>query len=443
MRTITRRTIGQQCKPGIDLSGNAAMQSLREKVSRAPKDPGVYRWMDAEGKILYVGKAKNLRNRLKTYVTGKQRNASFWKRGLFEKMTGLEFTITRSEIEALILEMHLIRRHKPQYNVMLKRDKHYVFVRVGMNEQYPSVLIVNTKQNDGAVYFGPFTNTWTQRRMLDILRTIYEFRDCSMDIQAVGYERSVMSNGAQSSYLKAQSLFDVLETTKIPIDVTLKKRNRSIPCLDFHIGKCTGPCIGEITPEDYRTQCIEGVLKFYGGDMSEALAKLIDKMKAVESEQKFEQAIDVRDALSFIRQRQTQYLLFSMSREYADIIGIAQEKGLLQAVILQQRGGNIINELSFPLSGRQTLNFALSHLIVEYYEEIDVPERIIIGQEPEDAPAIRKWLKSRRDGKVTIDLPQKGEKCKLLKMAEENALVKLRERMRENVEFKERPPRRT
>ena len=225
---------------------------LRKRIAKAPTDPGVYRWLDEDGDVLYVGKAKNLRNRLKSYVEKTMaKTMGPWKIALMERARDFSCTITNTELEALILETNLIKENKPKYNVLMKDDKNYVYVRVAIQESFPSVEIVRRMTDDGARHFGPYTSALSVRETLAMLRKIFPYRTCKMDI-AVSGQRSAVSTRSPSP------------ESRIPILVT--HRDRPTPCLDHHIHQCSAPCIGTVTPEEYRAQSIDGVINFLKGD---------------------------------------------------------------------------------------------------------------------------------------------------------------------------------
>ncbi len=414
-----RLFIGKPMTPAIHTEKNSYFAQLKKKVATSPTDPGVYKWLDCDGRILYVGKAKNLKKRLKSYVTGLHRDIDWNKRGLWEKMAALEVTVTSSELEAIILEMHLIRRHKPRYNVALKRDRSYIFVRVGVHEGFPSVRVVSVREKDDALYFGPFSSVGRQEAVLHALRLIYPFRTCSMRIQ-VNQQTSLLSRLS----LPASRSSDI--SPSIQLDVTVSHKDRSAPCIDYHIEKCGGPCIGMIDPKLYKEQAIDGIIKFYNGDATEVLDKLKVLMIDASARQKFERAADIRDAISFIERITTRDILLpQMSREFADIIGLRVGENCCSAIVLQQRGGNVVNELSFVLDGTQETSAALAQFLVQYYEENDVPETIILPCIPDDASIIQKWLRARREKSVRFQYPRRGKRVALLKTADKNALLRL------------------
>jgi excinuclease ABC subunit C len=292
---------------------NDRLTQLRRRIAKAPLEPGVYRFLDADGTVLYVGKAKELRNRLKSYVQkNPDKQLGPWKLALIERIADVEMTVVGSELEALVLETNLIKQIRPKYNVLMKDDKNYVYVRVSLQETYPRVDIVRKMEEDGAKYFGPKTSAEQVRRTLNFLRKIFPYRTCKMSIEPAGSME--MENGklrmdndgggfSKNDSAIPNSPFSIFHSSRsstavsIPIEVVCTNRDRPTPCLDFHIGQCTAPCIGNITPEQYRADCIEGVLQFFKGDHGAVERLLKDRMAQAAAAKEFEQAAKLRDQL--------------------------------------------------------------------------------------------------------------------------------------------------
>lgn len=379
------------------------MDSLRARVRVMPQEPGVYRWKDERGEIIYVGKAKNLRQRLRSYVARKPKVEHFRKRALLERMHDLEVTFTSTEMEALILEMHLIRSLKPRYNVSMTRESHYVFVRISERETFPSVSIVHKKVTDDATYLGPFTNPWTQRRTLELLRMLYGFRTCTMGMEPA-----------------ARTLFDDRPLT-IPLELTFGKRDRRTPCLDYHIKRCIGPCTGDIEPERYRTECIEPVIRFYKGDTSDAAGKMIERMRGATGDQKFERAQDVSDLLSYLDQTKMQKRIFDIHAKSIDVFGFSVDK--TRCSVLQSRGGSIAREERLTLEGGTAdSDDLLADVLMQFYADTDdVPDSILIPSIPSEAPMLRSWLTQKARHTVSLTAPSRGDGKRLLQLARTNA----------------------
>jgi excinuclease ABC subunit C len=361
---------------------------LKKRMAGIPTGPGVYRWLDTNGNVLYVGKAKNLRRRMRTYLGTGALKEGFRKRGLFEKMADLTITVTNTELEALILETHLIRTLKPRYNIQLTKDTHYAFVKITVQDDFPSVQVVHTKESDAALYFGPYSNPYSQRRMVEILRTLYHFRTCRMSLRVN----------------RQESLFADAKRATFPLEIVAKKIDRRLPCLDFHIEKCCGPCNGMIAPDHYRDMRIASVLSFLQGDRSEVLGKLIDRLKQEgEQERKFERAEDVSFALRYVQNMKKQASLGLGAQSEMDAVGYRLYRRKLHVVVLQARGGNIINELYVCASGAGDAKAAFGQFLARYYDDVrDIPERILLSALPDDADILRAWLSVKKGSEVRI-----------------------------------------
>jgi excinuclease ABC subunit C len=390
--------------PTLRPSPNSRIVKLRERVRSMPHEPGVYRWIDAKGEIIYVGKAKNLKQRLRSYVTPTPRVEHFRKRALLENMADLDVTFTSTEMEALILETHLIRTLKPRYNVSLTREKHFVYIRFGLNEIFPSVRIVHRKERDGATYIGPYSNPWTQNQTLELLRGLYPFRDCSMGIM-----------------MHDPELFSQNSPRSIPLELTFSRPDRRTPCLDYHIKRCLGPCTGDILPEDYQQRCIDDVLSFYRGDTKPVLETLLNRMQEAAGERKFERAGELRDILSHLEQMKLQSKLFDPNAQSIDAFGFS--KDLKEGAVLQARGGNLANEERISLSGsHKSLSSTLNQILPQFYAAgDDIPDVIAIPSQPDDFNLLKQWLCTEAQREIKIVVPKKGELKRLVELAALNA----------------------
>ncbi|MDB4978656.1 MAG: excinuclease subunit [Candidatus Peribacteria bacterium] len=408
------------------------MARLKDRVRQVPTDPGVYRWLDRTGRILYIGKAKNLRNRMRSYVTGSHKDEGVFKRSMWDEMWDFEVTVTNTELEALILEMHLIRSQKPLYNVALTRDRHYVYVRVGRTELYPNVTIVGKRGMDDAAYFGPFVDPYGQERMLELLRSIFPFRTCGMGIGMKNPGLFDLETGETGDTRETGDL-----KSRVALDVVLTKPDRKIPCFDFHIRRCSAPCEGLISPAEYQEECIDGVMEFYGGQFGKVVDRLIDRMKASRGERKYQRALEILRALQFIRSMQKQHLMIGMAGMTADAIGVVCMKRTVQIAVLQIRGGNIVNEVAVKIRGTEaTMHDVLQTFLAEYYSQVSaVPDVLLMEHDLPQMDVIRQVLNAGREKPVKIEKPKKkSEKARLLELAKDNALKKLEaERIKRSV----------
>ncbi len=375
---------------------SSARAALRKRVSKVPSEPGVYRWLDAHGKVLYIGKAKNLKNRMQTYVQdGLKRSA--WTEIMVRQIADFDVTVVRSEIEALILENNLIKELKPRYNILLKDDKGYVYVRVSLRNPYPSVEIVRRLQKDGARYFGPFLGVRDTEHTLKLLDDILPYRACRRSLDALN-----KAHGGATEH--------------------------AAPCLDFQIGRCCGLCMGALTQVEYRRR-IDELVSFFRGNLATVKRIAKEKMERAASDRKFEQAVTLRDALRFIEGLEQRQAVSDPMGDDLDVFGIALQSGKAQVVLLRQRGGKLIEHVGFALSGdAETAAVALEQFLPQYYEQTeDLPDTIILRDAPDAKQSLEAWLREKRGRGVSIVVPERGKKSKLLEMAERNAEEKVRQ----------------
>lgn len=370
------------------------LAQLRKRVAKAPKDPGIYRWKNKEGDVLYVGKAKNLQNRLKSYVqkdAGK--NQGPWKQSFLRQIADFDVTVTNSELEALVLETNLIKEIRPKYNVLMKDDKHYVYVEVTVQDSYPTVALQRRMIDSKAKYFGPFLSSWETKQTLEMLNEIFHFRACKESLNALN---------------KAS--------------VTLR------PCLDHQIGRCCGTCAGVITQEEYRAR-IDQVMHFFKGDYKSVLDQGMTLMKAAALEKKFERAARLRDMLRIIEGLQERQLVSDTSGENVDVIGVALLSGKAHAVLMRKRNGKLIGEEQFALMGSaESVSDVLDQLLPQYYDAAaDIPDTVIVGEAISDAATFEAFLSHIKGRKVKVLIPERGHKSHLLQLAEKNAEQKAKQ----------------
>lgn len=414
-------------KAKSDSAENPHLATLRKRIAKAPEDAGVYRWKDEEGTILYVGKAKNLRNRLKQYVTGPASAHGPWKQSFLRKVSDFEITVTGSELEALILETNMIKEFRPKYNVLMKDDKNYVYARVTVQDTYPRVESVRRLDpKDGSLYFGPILSNSDLWETLTALRTVFPFRTCKMDITLNSEERN--ANGEEGQLRDSPlAIRDSSNKTTIPIDVVCTHKDRPTPCLDHHIGKCGAPCVGLVTPEEYRRDVIDGVIRFLKGDYDSVKNILTVRMQQAAAEKKFELAGKLRDQMTAMDRLQGKQIISDTTGEDADVIAIAIKSGHAHVCVLRRRDGRIIGDEEVALMGvAEEPEQTLSEFLAQFYADRDIPAQIILSHEPPDMQVLGQWLSEKRGTKVHLLLPERGTKSKLLQMAEKNAMEKAR-----------------
>lgn len=367
------------------------LEELRKRVQQAPTSPGVYRWLNAKGDVLYIGKAKNLKNRLKSYVQKEPDKAlGAWKRSLIKHITDFDVTVTQNELEALILETNMIKEVKPKYNVLMKDDKNYVYVRI-TKDAYPVLSVVRQMEDDDAQYFGPYLSAYNIKRTLNTLHDVFRFRACAISTDALNRD---------------------------------KKPERA--CLEYQIGQCNGLCVGDVNQKQYN-DAIESVMRFLKGNHTDAVVALKDMMETAAAHNKFEKAAKLRDTLIYIESLDMPQVVSDTSRENTDAIGIALQHGKAQVVVLRERNGRLVEERSIALAGEaDNINAVLSEFIPQYYSvETDIPDLILIQDEIKDREILEAWLVQIREKQVEIRAPERGKKSKLLALAENNAKQKV------------------
>ncbi len=373
---------------------DALREEIRRRVALAPKEPGVYRWLDAKGTVLYVGKAKNLRNRLQSYMKEKpDPSIGPWKLSLLRRIADFDVTITANELEALILETTIIKDLRPKYNVLMKDDKNYVYVCVSAQEPYPRVEVVRRMEEKHATYFGPFLSAYDTERTLELLQSVFCFRACRGSLERLNAGEGPPGKG----------------------------------CTASQIGQCCGLCAGRVTREEYRRR-IEEVMRFFRGDRRAVIARLKELMREAAAVKKFERAAKLRDTLSFIESLEEQQVVSEPSGANTDVVGVALQSGKAQIVLLRQRDGKIVEEMSFSLAGEaESAPEVLAQFLPQYYTKtMDIPEAIVIAEPIEEQDLLEQWFREDRGKRVRILVPERGKKSRLLQMAEKNALEKVR-----------------
>jgi excinuclease ABC subunit C len=381
-------------QPAIEISFTTDDVSLEEKLDNLPTQPGVYQFKNAEGKILYVGKAKILRNRVRQYFH-KSRQLDPRIALMISKATDVEIITTDSEVEALILEANLIKMHKPRYNVNLKDDKSYPFIVV-TNEPYPRVFVTRRVKRDGSRYFGPYTDVSTMRSALKTVRDIFMIRSCNYFINDEFIE---------------------------------KKRTRV--CLDYHIKKCEGPCEGLISQERYNSM-IEQVAQVLEGKTNGVLKTLGEQMKSAASELRFEEAALYRNRMTELEVYSSKQKIVDMELHDRDIFAFAAEGDDACGVVFKIREGKVLGRRHFYMNSVEGKNDSeiIETLVQRYYlDAVDVPSEIVLPAVIENEDSIRMWLSGKRGRKLSIIIPKEvenqvkgmGELAKLVAMTRNNA----------------------
>lgn len=365
---------------------------LKDKIANLPQQPGIYQYKDSTGKIIYVGKAIKLRNRVRSYFN-KQKQHDAKTRVLVSKIDDVEVIVTDSEAEALILEDTLIKKHKPRYNVNLKDDKSYPYVKV-TNEPYPRIFQTRTVVRDGSKYYGPFTKVREMHRVLDLIHKIFRLRTCKLNITAE----------------------------------TIKEKKHKI-CLEFHIKKCDGPCEGLISHENYNKN-IDFAKSILSGKTRELEHYLRERMEILSEEMKFEEAAEARDQLGAIRQFVSRQKVVTSDLIDRDVFGIYREENTACSLVFTVREGKLIGRKHFIIKKADELSDEeiLQRTIDTWYSEQEfVPKEIFLPSEPNELETLTAILTEKRKATVHIKIPKIGDKRHLIDLAENNAQYILKE----------------
>jgi excinuclease ABC subunit C len=349
-----------------------------------PTKPGCYIMKNAAGEVIYVGKAINLRNRVRSYFHDPSGH-DMKTRQLVRNIEHIEWILVGSELEALILEMNLIKKHRPRYNIRLKDDKRYPYIKVHWAEAFPKVTVTRQIASDGSRYYGPYTSAWAVYQTLDVLRRIFPYLTCDREI-----------------------------TGKDPR-----------PCLYFDIKLCTGPCIGAISKDGYR-QVIDDLCKFLEGHSEPIVQRIAGQMNQAAEELKFERAAALRDQLRAIEQIvERQKVIFSSDYKDSDVIAMARADGEACVQVFFIRAGKLIGREYFILEGTEDEadSQVVGEFIKQFYDQVPtVPEQLLLPNDVEGMRVIQEWLNTRRGGsKVEIRVPHRGQQKELVTMATENA----------------------
>ena len=370
------------------------MFDIQEELKKLPGRPGVYIMHDENDHIIYVGKAVSLKNRVRQYFQT-SRNKGVKIEQMVTHIRRFEYIVTDSELEALVLECNLIKEHHPKYNTMLMDDKTYPFIKVTTGEAFPRVVLSRKMQKDKARYFGPYTSSQAVRDTIDLIHKLYHLRSCSRSLpRDIGKER---------------------------------------PCLNYHIKQCDAPCQGYISQEEYG-KSVNEVLKFLNGNYDAVLKDLEEKMNAASEALEFERAIEYRELIGSVKKVAQKQKITDSSGEDRDVLAVASHEGDAVVQVFFIRGGRLIGRDHFYLriTDGESPSEILNSFIMQYYAGTPfIPGELMLQTEVEDREVLEEWLTSKRGQKVSIRVPKKGTKEKLVELAQENArLVLFRDRER-------------
>jgi excinuclease ABC subunit C len=359
---------------------------LAARVKTLPDAPGVYLWKDEGGGILYVGKARSLRQRVRSYLQPPDR-LDAKVRALMRRAADVEVIVTDTEVEALILESTLVKRHQPKYNIQLKDDKAFPYLRISWEEAYPRLLIARRPSHTGSRYFGPYPRVGAVHETIRLLRRVFPIRNCSNQ----------------------------------------KFKNVTRPCLEFHIGRCGGPCCGLVEQEAYRAT-MKRVERFLDGHSDEVVADLTNQLEDAAAALEFERAAELRDQVRAIQVLQEQQKVAGGAGRDLDAVHWAAAGNGAEVQVFMVRDGRLQGREGFRLEGLEGLadgsdGEVARAFLTQYYERSPhVPKEILVPVRPRDAALLERWLSDRRGGRVYIRVPERGEKKRLIEMVAENAV---------------------
>ena len=381
---------------------------IEENLSRLPKKPGVYLMHADDDEIIYVGKAKNLFNRVHSYFRSNKKSTKILK--MVSRIAWFEYIVTDSEMEALVLESNLIKKHRPRYNTMLKDDKSYPYIRVTVNEDYPRILFTRRPKGDtriekktGHRMFGPYTSSLAVRDTIELINRLFKLRTCNR---------------------------------KLPEDA-----DKMRPCLNYHIHKCSAPCkSGCVTKEEYR-EAVDGAIDLLEGNITSVINMLQAKMEEASSELRYEDALNYRNLISSVKSISVkQKITLTGSEEDRDVVALVSEGEEAVVQIFFVREGRLNGRDHYYMSsvGGLSAGEVLESFVKQFYSGTPfIPREIMLEEDIEDKEVIEEWLSSRRGSKVSILIPKRGMKERLLRLAKKNAELILntdREKLRKNEE---------
>jgi excinuclease ABC subunit C len=365
-----------------------AADRIESQLKRVPQRAGVYLFRNAQGDVLYVGKAKSLRPRVRSYFQPGSSDTRQGIRQMADRVETIETIVTQSEVEALHLEQSLVKRHRPPFNVRLRDDKSFPYIAVTVEDDYPRVMFTRERHRRGVVYFGPYANAKKVRETLDVLNRVFRYRPCE---------------GPQPG------------------------RHSGIPCLDFHIERCHAPCVGYISKDDYG-ELIEQVIEFLSGDDRPIRRRLEQQMREAAAEERFEDAARYRNRLAAIERLSERQAVERKSIGTIDVIGVAVSEQRAAVQVFPLREGRMVDRYSFHLENAagEDVDEVLEQFCLEYYGSApSIPPQILVPRGSGDTDALAEFLSERRGSRVEVRAPERGEKRRLQELAQQNAQLAL------------------
>jgi excinuclease ABC subunit C len=373
-------------------------EKIQSVLHSLPHKPGIYLMKDAQGTIIYVGKAISLFNRVRSYFQ-ESTDLSPKNRSMVAKIEDIEFLVVQNELEALVLESNFIKQNRPKYNVLLRDDKSYPYIKVALTEDFPRVYRVRNFQRDGNRYFGPYTNSGAVDSTLDLLNKLFAFRTCRYDASVWAPPREGTPEGWKQKLLAR-------------------------PCTQYYIHRCIAPCVANTTREEYDA-VIRQVILFLEGKHDEVVKNLETRMEEAAENLNFEEAARIRDRIKAVeRILEKQRIISTEGQDDQDVIALASLDDETCAQVFFFRAGKLVGREFFILQGTRESSPGeiMSSFFLQFYENVPhIPAEIVVEAEPEDKATLQTWLKEKRNGAVTITQPRRGEKLRLVEMVRQNA----------------------
>ncbi len=374
-------------------------ERIQSVLNSLPHKPGIYLMKDAQGTIIYVGKAISLFHRVRSYFQESTEHSPK-NRSMVAKIEDIEFLVVRNEVEALVLESNFIKQYRPKYNVLLRDDKSYPYIKVSLSEDFPRVYRVRNFQRDGNRYFGPYTNSGAVDATLDLLNKLFAFRTCR-------YEASGWAPPAEGEP-----------------PAGWKQKLLTRPCTQYYIHRCIAPCVAYTTREEYNA-VIQQVILFLEGKHDEVLKNLQAKMEEAAENLNFEDAARIRDRIKAVeRILEKQRIISTEGQDDQDVIALASQDDETCAQVFFFRNGKLVGREFFILQGTRESSPGeiMASFFLQFYESVPhIPAEIVVEAEPDDKTTLQAWLKEKRRGAVTISEPKRGEKLRLVEMVRQNA----------------------
>jgi excinuclease ABC subunit C len=374
-------------------------EKIQSVLNSLPHKPGIYLMKDAHGTILYVGKAISLYNRVRSYF---QESADLGpkNRSMVAKVADIDYVVVKNEVEALVLESNYIKQYRPKYNVLMRDDKNYPYIKVSLNEDFPRVYRVRSFAHDGNRYFGPYTNSGAVDSTLDTLNKLFPFRTCRYDASTWAPPRDGEPPAGWKQKLLAR------------------------PCTQYYIHRCIAPCVGYATREEYDA-VIRQVILFLEGKHDEVVKTLQAQMEEAAENLRFEEAARIRDHIKAVeRILERQRIISTEGQDDQDVIALASSEDETCALVFFFRSGKLVGREYFILQGTResSASEVMTTFMMQFYDSSPhIPAEVIAEAEPDDREALHTWLKERRKGAVTITVPRRGDKLRLIELVKQNA----------------------